>query len=232
MDAMPGKWKKPVWGALVLAAALASLYLLLPLRRFSVPDLELLGRPKKYSSGDDLPTSVAAYLPEKSFVNYSPKESPIKVPRKRKQTPQAKDYPDLTDRQRSKLIKRGKRPQEKELKYRFRLEKGWEYYEIPRALHDFYTDTWQAMNLAREATGETTMAPSGKEGFQITSIDEGSLLGEVGIQPGDVIISVNGEPMRGPRDGRRVYAQLKHESTFWVVIERKGETINLYYRVE
>ena len=71
----------------------------------------------------------------------------------------------------------------------------------------------------------------GREGFEITSIRPGSLIEETGLQPGDVILSVNGRPVSGDTDGRRLDAELKHEDRFWLVVDRSGEIRNLYYQV-
>jgi hypothetical protein len=229
---MLGGRRWPIWAVLVLAAGAFSLYLLIPPRRYSPPDLEIVGRPTRYAPGDDLPMAVAADLPKEAVTSYSPKDAPIKIPAPMKPRRTARDYPDLPDLQRSKLVKRGKKtPEERELRYRYRLGEGWEYYEVPRPLHEFYSNKWNAFHLAREATGEAATAASGKAGFRITHIDEGSLLEEIGILPGDILISVNGRPVRGPADGRRLYGELKHQSRFWVVVDRKGETVNLYYKV-
>ena len=137
----------------------------------------------------------------------------------------------LSDRERSKLRKRGKQPEGKKLRYRIRAADGWEIYRVPRQIRERFLETREAMMLALDVAGKPASSARGREGFEITSIRPGSLMEETGLQPGDVILSVNGRPVSGDADGRRLYAELKHEDRFWLVVDRSGEIRNLYYQV-
>lgn len=228
---MLGRLRKPFWGALALSAGVILVYALIAPQRSKISDLEIRGRIERYSPGDEVPRDVASRAPEKAVASFGPPR-PTGLPFRSKGRAQPKEWLELPDLQRAKRVKRGKRPEERSLRYRFRVEKGWEIYRVPRVFREKYTNTREALTLAREAAGRSATTSSGKDGFRITSIERGSLLEEVGIRPGDVIVSVNGRPVTGPDDGRRLYADLKHEEKIWVVVDRDGEIVNLYYELE
>lgn len=229
---MLARMRRPVLGALVLLAAALGVVLLLTPRPHPITDLEIKNGMSKFLPGQEVSIDLAAGLPKEAYQSYAPPDSPVPVPLGSKEKARLEQRLDLPDLQRAKLVKRGKRPAPRNLKYRFRVQKGWEIYQIPPSFREKYTDTWEAMHLAREATGETVQLSSGREAFRITSMEPGSLLQETGLQPGDVIVSVNGHPVSDTADGRRLYAELKHETRFWVVVDRRGEIVNLYYELE
>jgi hypothetical protein len=71
----------------------------------------------------------------------------------------------------------------------------------------------------------------GQTAFQIRDISEGSpLANQLGFQPNDVIISVNGYPA-SMGNARQLYETLKNEKQFQVEIDRAGQRMTIPYHV-
>ena len=227
---------KPFWAAIGLGGSAFVLYAALapqPLNRIPVEIGGGAVEIRRYGPGDDVPTQLAATAPRGATSSYSPEDAKVFIPPRDKEREHLRKRMDLPEADRARFVKRDdKTKDDRELQYRFRVDKGWELYRVPREVRDAFLDTASAMAIAQTAGGQAAVAPSGRRGFEITNIDAGSLLEEAGILPGDVILSVNGQPVLGEEDGRRLYAELKHETEFLVVVERDGETVNLYYELD
>jgi membrane-associated protease RseP (regulator of RpoE activity) len=230
---MPRRWRRPVWGVVALAAGAFCAYAIVAPSDRDVPPIEIQGSIQRYVPGQEVPTNVASQLPREAYEAYSPPGAEIHLPPPDRLKDHERWKDQLTEKERSRLFKRGKKgTPSRELKYRYRVVQNWEIYRVPAIVRERFLDTREAMSVAGEAAGAPVQLPTGKEGFQITTITPGSLLEEAGLLPGDVILTVNGHPVRGPEDGRRLYAELKHEPRFHLVIQREGELLNLYYEVE
>ncbi|MFC1707327.1 hypothetical protein ACFL59_11020 [Planctomycetota bacterium] len=69
----------------------------------------------------------------------------------------------------------------------------------------------------------------GSAALQIGFLSDSSPLGSaIGLQPGDIVISVNGRPV-GKTAGRDMYNELKNETHFEIEIDRGGERKTLTY---
>ena len=74
---------------------------------------------------------------------------------------------------------------------------------------------------------------SGKpDGFMVSRIKPGSIFQKMGMQNGDIIQSVNDQPIKSPDEMLKLYNGLKSGSAISLNIKRKGETQNLRYVFE
>jgi len=67
--------------------------------------------------------------------------------------------------------------------------------------------------------------PGGSQGLVIPNIPPGSMLERLGLQPGDVIRTVNGEAVRSEADVARIVQQQGLQGTFTAEVQRGGMTI-------
>ncbi len=227
---------KPFWGAVGLAACAFVLYAALapqPLSHVPIRIDASSVQIERYAPGDVVPTGFAGSAPRGATRSFSPEGAEVYIPPREKDREYMRKRMDLPEPDRARFAKRDdKSKDDRKLQYRFRVDKGWELYRVPAEVRDVFLDTATAMAVAQTAGGQPAVAVSGRQGYEITSINPGSLFEQAGILPGDIIISVNDRPVQGAEDGRRLYAELKHETEFLVVVERDGEIINLYYELE
>ena len=74
---------------------------------------------------------------------------------------------------------------------------------------------------------------SGKpDGFMVSRIKPGSIFQKMGMQNGDIIQSVNDQPIKSPDEMLKLYNKMKSGSAISLNIKRKGETQNLRYVFE
>ena len=70
------------------------------------------------------------------------------------------------------------------------------------------------------------------KGFMFKSVKPGSLFAQMGIKPGDILLSINNESLNSPEDAFRILGTLRNSQSFSVKIIRDNKEITLYYRVE
>jgi S1-C subfamily serine protease len=68
-------------------------------------------------------------------------------------------------------------------------------------------------------------------GLQITHLPDGTLLSELGLLPGDVLLSINEVPLQGMSSLTGLIPQLRSEGEIKVVVERRGEVLKLAYDI-
>jgi type II secretion system protein C len=66
-------------------------------------------------------------------------------------------------------------------------------------------------------------------GFQVSSIAPGSLVMELGLRNHDVVLAINGAPIRQPEDVIGLYQQFQQLDTVRLEIERGGRPVTLTY---
>jgi type II secretion system protein C len=80
---------------------------------------------------------------------------------------------------------------------------------------------------------ETDLAPEVQDGevrgLSLARVPDGTLLSESGLLPGDVLVSINGEPLRGVDALWELIARLVDQEEIRLVIRRRGETLKLAY---
>ena len=69
-------------------------------------------------------------------------------------------------------------------------------------------------------------------GFRVVNIQSGSVFQDLGIEEGDVIRSVNGKPVRDPKQALQAYQDLKSADKFRVDLLREGQQLTLQYAVQ
>lgn len=88
-----------------------------------------------------------------------------------------------------------------------------------------------AAAMAGAASFSPRMGPTGIDGLTVQPAGNGSVLGAIGMQAGDVIVSVNGARVRGPDDVARIRQQLGRGGDATVVVERGGAEVPLTVRI-
>ncbi|GAB6078105.1 PDZ domain-containing protein [Hydrogenobaculum acidophilum] len=75
------------------------------------------------------------------------------------------------------------------------------------------------------------LVPTSK-GFMFKSVKQGSLFAQMGIRPGDILLSINNETLNSPEDAFRILGTLRNSDSFNVKILRDNVPITLYYKVD
>jgi len=80
---------------------------------------------------------------------------------------------------------------------------------------------------------ETDLAPRVEDGevrgLRVSRLPDGTLLSESGLLPGDLLVSINGEPLSGIEGLWELIARLVDQEEIRVVVRRRGETLKLAY---
>lgn len=77
---------------------------------------------------------------------------------------------------------------------------------------------------------QATLVPSSGGGFLARQVQPGSLYEKLGLRAGDVIKSVNGQPLNSAEDAMRLYQQMSGISAVQLEIMRGGKSESLYYQ--
>jgi general secretion pathway protein C len=77
---------------------------------------------------------------------------------------------------------------------------------------------------------QATLVPSSGGGFLVRQIQPGSLYEKLGMRAGDVIKSVNGQPINTAEDAIRLYQQMSSISSVQMEITRGGKNESLFYQ--
>lgn len=86
--------------------------------------------------------------------------------------------------------------------------------------------------LMTQARTELYFKEGRAEGFQLSQIQDGSLIKSVGFQDGDVIRSVNGQEVRSLEDAIEIYQKFGDSDSFTIGILRGERTKTLHVRVK
>jgi general secretion pathway protein C len=78
--------------------------------------------------------------------------------------------------------------------------------------------------------GVIGMPPGG--GVRLEAAPAGSLAGKLGLQPGDLIKKINGQPVGGSGDLARLYQQFATTSVINAEIQRGSSTVQLSYAIQ
>ena len=77
--------------------------------------------------------------------------------------------------------------------------------------------------------GSIVPAPSG--GVQINDASQGTLAQKLGLQAGDIITAINGQPVNGTGDLARFYGQFGSTNSIRAEIKRGGAPMMLVYAI-
>lgn len=105
---------------------------------------------------------------------------------------------------------------------------------VPAVVRLRYQAFEAAWELAQEGSGRFVAAADGAPAYEVTALAPESLLAtQVGLQPGDRVVSVNGAPLgTSVAAGRALFEQLSGERRFVVVVERRGQPVVLSFEVD
>ena len=107
---------------------------------------------------------------------------------------------------------------------------GDNHYKIPRASLDHTVN-----NLAQSLTQIRAIpnVQNGKtSGFALSEIEPGSIFDEMGLEEGDVLRSVNGQPMNDPALAMQMMNSLRSASQVTIVVLRDGEPTTITYQIQ
>jgi general secretion pathway protein C len=68
-------------------------------------------------------------------------------------------------------------------------------------------------------------------GWQVTSLQPGSLLASIGLKDGDTLLRINGFKLDAPEKALEAYQRLREAVVFDLDIERAGAPVRMNYRV-
>ena len=86
-----------------------------------------------------------------------------------------------------------------------------------------------------EFLSQALMVPNAGGGFLVREIQPGSVYEKLGIRPGDVIRSVNGQPINNMEEVMKLYQQLggiNQVGNVAIEVTRGGRTESLQYNIE
>jgi type II secretion system protein C len=80
---------------------------------------------------------------------------------------------------------------------------------------------------------ETDLTPRVEDGevrgLSVSRLPDGTLLSETGLLPGDILVSINGEPLLGVDALWDLIARLVDQDEIRIVVRRRGEVLKLAY---
>lgn len=102
-------------------------------------------------------------------------------------------------------------------------ETGTNHYTVAR-------DQLAAQIRTPEFLKQATLAPSSGGGFLVRQIQPSSLYEKLGLRAGDVIKSVNGQPINTAEDAIKLYQQMSSINSVQMEVIRGGKSEALYYQ--
>jgi len=108
---------------------------------------------------------------------------------------------------------------------------GQDHFEISRA--DLLKYTSDMSSVLQQAAMQPRRKSNGEiDGFKFLNIQPNSIYSQLGFQVGDVIKSVNGEPVDSPAKAMEMYNALKGNGNIVLGIERDGHDQSFNYNVK
>jgi general secretion pathway protein C len=111
-------------------------------------------------------------------------------------------------------------------------KEGNNTYAISRS--DLETQMSNLPELLTQARAVPNLVPGGNgkiDGFRILDVVDGSLYTKLGIKTGDVIKSVDGEPVDSPAKAMELYNNLRSKNQVNLTMERNGTPMNMTYNI-
>lgn len=104
-------------------------------------------------------------------------------------------------------------------------QQGPNSYVVPRSVVD------AQMKQPQEFLSQALMVPNASGGFLVREIQPGSIYENIGLQVGDVIRSVNGQPVNNVEDAVRAYQRFGKMQDIRVEVVRSGRPELLQYNI-
>lgn len=86
--------------------------------------------------------------------------------------------------------------------------------------------------LLKSARMEPNLVNGNTEGFVVKMIQPGSLLADLGIRKGDVIMEVNGVELASPEKALQIFQQLREARHISIGLQRNGAPMNFDYEID
>jgi type II secretory pathway component PulC len=86
--------------------------------------------------------------------------------------------------------------------------------------------------LLTQARGIKISNPDGTISFKIVDIQPGSIYSYLGIQDGDVISQINGEPIQELNEVMKLFGNMANLSKLNLGLGRGGETVTQNYNID
>ena len=104
-------------------------------------------------------------------------------------------------------------------------------FVVDRSLIDEYTsDLSQISKMGRALLHR---GPDGEfDGYRLSAIRRNTLADQLGIKNGDIIHSVNGQPLNSVQNAMGAYQGLQSESELTFEVTRRGQPVTLKYRIQ
>lgn len=83
----------------------------------------------------------------------------------------------------------------------------------------------------QELLSQVTLAKDSKAGFQLREVESGSLVEELGLRSGDVVVGINGLGINSTDDMMRAYQTVKNANLVQLEIVREGTKQTLQYKI-
>ena len=90
----------------------------------------------------------------------------------------------------------------------------------------------QEMTSPQKLMTQALMVPYAGGGFLVRSLEPGSLYQKLGLQPGDVVQAINGQPLRSVQQAMKIYGQLPNANAIDLQILRNGQAQQLHYVIQ
>lgn len=75
------------------------------------------------------------------------------------------------------------------------------------------------------------LAGNQTDGFRLSEIQGGSIFQQMGLQNGDVVTSINGQPLNDPTQAIALFNSLRDASNISMEVERGGQPVSLTYDI-
>jgi general secretion pathway protein C len=107
---------------------------------------------------------------------------------------------------------------------------GDNHYRIPRDSLDHSVSNLS--ELLTQIRAIPNIQNGKTNGFALSEIEPGSVFDEMGLEEGDVLSSVNGQPMTDPGMAMQMMSQLRNASQISIQVLRDGQPTTLTYQIQ
>jgi|SRR5271168_146237 general secretion pathway protein C len=107
---------------------------------------------------------------------------------------------------------------------------GDNHYRIPRDSLDHSVNNLS--ELLTQIRAIPNIQNGRTNGFALSEIEPGSVFDEMGLEEGDVLSSVNGQPMTDPAMAMQMMSQLRNASQISIQVLRDGQPTTLTYQIQ
>ncbi|MCZ6690258.1 MAG: hypothetical protein O7H41_11685 [Planctomycetota bacterium] len=107
---------------------------------------------------------------------------------------------------------------------------NWEYRSFPADYKEaMLPDLMAGIDLLGQASSKMVELDDGTKAYQITGIQQNSIISSAGFRANDTLISVNGNRVSSESEARALWPILQNETRLTVEILRDGNIVTLFY---